>query len=70
MRVKMGLYYDGEFWCARGMDVDIITQGKTLDEIYRNIEEAVLTHFGESAQPIDILILSEIRLGSATASSG
>lgn len=27
------IYVDGAFWCARGMGVDIFTQGTTLDEL-------------------------------------
>lgn len=56
MRVKMEVYHDGQFWCARGLDVDIFTQGRTLDALYRNIEEAVLTHFGDEAPSVEDLI--------------
>ena len=48
MLVKMETYFDGEFWCARGTGEDIFTQGKTLDELYHNIKEAVPLHFGET----------------------
>jgi hypothetical protein len=30
MLVKFECYSDGKFWCARGIGVDIFTQGKTL----------------------------------------
>ena len=46
MLVKLEAYNDGKYWCARGMGVDIFTQGKTLDELMSNIKEAVETHFG------------------------
>ncbi len=45
MLVKIENYYDGESWCARGIGQDIFTQGRTLDELYDNIKEAVALHF-------------------------
>ena len=39
--VKFEVYNDGEYWCARGIGVDIFTHGKTLDELMDNIKEAV-----------------------------
>jgi predicted RNase H-like HicB family nuclease len=57
--VKIETYFDGEFWCARGIGEDIFTQGKTLDELHDNIKEAVAAHFGEIHEAITILTLSE-----------
>ena len=45
MLVKMEVYDDGGVWCARGIGEDIFTQGDTVDELYRNIKEAVALHF-------------------------
>jgi len=69
--VKVEVYNDGEFWCARGIREDIFTQGGTVDELFRNIQEAVALHFenGETPQDIDILIVSELKLTHAPASS-
>jgi predicted RNase H-like HicB family nuclease len=67
MLVKIETYFDGEFWCARGMGEDIFTQGKTLDELHKNIQEAVATHYGEIDEPITILTLSEVKLAHAKA---
>jgi hypothetical protein len=47
MLVKIEAYNDGEFWCARGIGEDIFTQGKTVDELYANIKEAIGLHFEE-----------------------
>lgn len=59
MLVKFEIYNDGEYWCARGIGVDIFTQGKTLDELMANIKEAVEVHFGELLERgEDIRILS------------
>ena len=67
MLVKIETYFDGEFWCARGIGDDIFTQGNTLDELYQNIKEAVAVHYGETDEPITILTLSEVKLASAKA---
>jgi hypothetical protein len=45
MLVKVEVYNDGELWCARGIGEDIFTQGSTVDELYKNIREAVALHF-------------------------
>ena len=55
MLVEIETYFDGEFWCARGIGEDIFTQGNTLDELYQNIKEAVAVHYGETNEPITIL---------------
>lgn len=48
MLVKIETYFDGRFWCARGIGENIFTQGATLDELLENIKEAVAVHFGDS----------------------
>ena len=62
MLVKVEVYNDGDFWCARGIGEDIFTQGKTVDELYKNIREAVSLHFEDRvrAADIDIVVLSEL----------
>ncbi len=67
MLVKIETYFDGEFWCARGIGEDIFTQGKTLDKLYQNIKEAVSAHYGETDEPVTILTLSEVKLADAKA---
>lgn len=65
MLVKIETYFDGEFWCARGIGEDIFTQGDTLEDLYQNIKEAVSVHYGEIDEPITILTLSEVKLANA-----
>jgi hypothetical protein len=71
MLVKIEVYNDGESWCARGIGEDIFTQGQTVDELYDNIKEAVALHFenGARSTDIDILIVSELKLSHAPAST-
>jgi len=67
--VKIEAYHDGEFWCARGISESIFTQGQTFDELIENIREAVALHF-EGVEPLpDVLLLSEVKLSDATAST-
>jgi hypothetical protein len=57
--VKMEAYSDGEMWCARGIGVDIFTQGRTFDELLENIKEAVALHFEGSGERPEILVVRE-----------
>ena len=70
MLVKMEIYFDGKYWCARGIGEDIFTQGKTLDELHNNIKEAVTVHYGDISEPITILTISEVKLADAKAAAG
>jgi hypothetical protein len=71
MLVKVEVYNDGEAWCARGIGQDIFTQGQTVDELYKNIREAVALHFDGDLPPseIDILVVSELKLTHAPAAT-
>ncbi|KUG20906.1 MAG: type II toxin-antitoxin system HicB family antitoxin [Methanomicrobiaceae archaeon] len=73
MLVKFEIYNDGEFWCARGIGVDIFTQGRTLDGLMENIREAVGLHYEESidaGEQITIMSLTEFQVGSVAKISG
>ena len=70
MLVKFEIYFDGEFWCARGLDADIFTQGETLDELMSNLREAAELHFEETldrGQSLHLLILSEMEVSHVPA---
>lgn len=72
--VKFEIYFDGEFWCARGLDADIFTQGETLDELMDNIREATALHFEEPlerGESLHLLLLSEMEVNRVpTAAAG
>ncbi|MDN7025452.1 type II toxin-antitoxin system HicB family antitoxin [Methanoculleus sp. FWC-SCC1] len=73
MLITFAIYNDGEFWCARGIGVDIFTQGRTLDELMENIREAVGLHYEESidaGEQITIVSLTEFQVGSVAKISG
>ena len=68
MLVKVEAYYDGEFWCGRGVGEDMFTQGKTLDELMENIKEAASLHFEDQlklGESLHVLILSEMEVPGA-----
>jgi predicted RNase H-like HicB family nuclease len=70
--VKFEIYNDGKYWCARGIGEDIFTQGKTLDELMKNVEEASTLHFEEElekGEKISILSLFEREVGIAKVAS-
>jgi len=71
MLVKVEVYQEGDMWCARGIGHDIFTQGQTVDELFRNIREAVALHFenGAPVPDIDILVVSELKLPHAPAAT-
>ena len=43
--IKTEIYNDGEYYCARCLDFDVFTQGKTIDEVVYNLKEAIMLHF-------------------------
>jgi hypothetical protein len=68
--VKMEAYHDGEKWCVRGIGVDVLTQGDTLDGLVANIQEAVALHFEDEPEIPEVLVLSELKAGHAKAATG
>ena len=73
MLVKFEIYNDGEYWCARGIGVDIFTQGKTLDELMENIKEAVEVHYGEileRGEDIKVISIAETEVLSFAKIAG
>jgi predicted RNase H-like HicB family nuclease len=65
MLAKFETYFDGEDWCARGIDADVFTQGATLDELIDNIREAAELHFEDvlmHGERVHLLVLFEFVL--------
>ncbi len=65
MLTKFEAYFDGEYWCARGIGADVFTQGASLDELMSNIREAAELHFAailEQGERVHLLVLSEFVL--------
>lgn len=43
--MQFHIHKDEDFYIAEGVNISIVTQGKTLDELVKNLEEAVSLHF-------------------------
>lgn len=56
--VKADIYFDGKFCCARCLDIDVFTQGKTLDDLVANLKEAVTLHLGHASREYQPTIVS------------
>jgi len=56
--IKAFIYYDGRYYCAKCMEIDVFTQGKTINETIENLREAVLLHL-EDINPADYGLIKE-----------
>ena len=56
--IKIEIYYDGEYYCARCLDFDVFTQGKNLDELIRNLKEAICLHIEDDPESMDEFVPS------------
>ena len=66
--IKAEIYFDGKYYCARTLDIDVFTQGKTLDEVMKNLREAVSLHLeGENLPESSILTMMELEPQKALA---
>ncbi|MHC1611131.1 MAG: type II toxin-antitoxin system HicB family antitoxin [Candidatus Methanospirareceae archaeon] len=56
-RIIMVKVYKGEkYYIAECVDLPVVTQGKTLDEVVENVKEAIALHLeGEDVKEWDIL---------------
>lgn len=74
MQVKVEAYFDGQHWCARGLGACLCSQGESLDDLMRNVKEAVALHYDEEIRkgnPLSILLIAETEVGGASeAASG
>lgn len=73
MLVKFEVYRGGEHWCARGIGQDVFTQGTTLDELMRNLREAVEVHFLDDlppGEPLQVLSISEFEVENPGEAAG
>jgi predicted RNase H-like HicB family nuclease len=50
--IKAEIYHDGEFYCAKCLDFDVFTQGKSMDEMIVNLKEAVQLHFQDDPESL------------------
>jgi len=54
--IQFHIYKGDKFFVAEGTDLPVVTQAKTLDELAKNIQEAVALHLeGEDLASFDLL---------------
>lgn len=54
--IQFKVYKGEKYYIAECMDLPVVTQGKTLDEVVENVKEAVALHLeGEDVKEWDIL---------------
>ncbi|OGX41417.1 MAG: hypothetical protein A3C53_06225 [Omnitrophica WOR_2 bacterium RIFCSPHIGHO2_02_FULL_68_15] len=63
--VKADIYFDGKYWCARCLDFDVFTQGKTLDELVKHLKEAVALPLGPHSRQFQPTIVSLMEVAVA-----
>lgn len=47
--VKAEIDSDGEYYCARTLNIDVFTQGRTIDEAIENLKKAVSLHLEDGS---------------------
>ena len=72
--VKAFIYSDGQYYCAKCFEIDVFTQGESLDAVIKNLKEAVSLHL-EGVSPAEyglrenpsllIMIEEELQLSHA-----
>lgn len=70
--IQFHIYKGENQYVAEGIDLSVVTQGKTLDELAKNIQEAVELHLeGENLSDFDVAaqpsILASLELTFAHA---
>ena len=56
--IQFHVYKGDKYYIAEGLDLPVVTQAKTLDELAKNIEEAVSLHL-EGENPADYSLAPE-----------
>lgn len=53
--IQFHVYKSNDYYVAEGADLAVVTQGKTLDELMKNLKEAVELHLeGENLADFDL----------------
>lgn len=55
MRLTAAIVQEGEWYIAKCLEVEVTSQGKTVDDAMKNLKEALELYF-EDAPPIDPII--------------
>ncbi len=72
--IKALIYHDDQHYCAKCFEIDVFSQGKTIDQTIQNLREAITLHL-EGIDPAEyglvknpsLLIMIECELQAAYA---
>ena len=51
MRFSAAIAHEGPWWVARCLEVEVASQGETLEEARANVAEALALYFGDEPGP-------------------
>lgn len=69
--INFHIYKGDKYYVAQGIDLPVVTQGKTLDELAENIREAVGLHLeGENLADLDLVACPSVLLNLELNTSG
>lgn len=59
--IQFRIYRGDNYYVGESIDLPIVTQGKTLDEVVYNIKEALMLHLeGENLEELDVAPSSSV----------
>lgn len=57
--IKAYIYEGEKYWVAQCIEIDVVTQGKTIEEAIKNLKEAVYLHLeGEDLSEFNLLFIT------------
>ncbi|HUC88318.1 MAG TPA: type II toxin-antitoxin system HicB family antitoxin [Candidatus Binatia bacterium] len=56
--IQFHVYKGDKYYIAEGLDLPVVTQAKSLDELAKNIEEAVSLHLADE-DPADYSLIAQ-----------
>lgn len=68
MKVRIETYFDGHYWCARGIDEDLFSQARSRDELYENIRKTITRRLDDPKEPVTIVDIAEGKSGERAGS--
>lgn len=54
MELTAAITHEGELFVARCLEVDVTSQGDSMDEALSNLKEALSLYFEDEGEPVDL----------------
>ena len=55
MELTAAITHEGDFFVARCLEVEVTSQGESMDEALSNLREAVSLYFEDECEPFDLV---------------